>query len=371
MPMPQLEPPPGFRGAFRTDDDARAVYAEAAGIMRIDPLAVAVPEHADDVGTVVRWAHATRTPLVPRGSGSSMGGGAIGRGVVVDLSRIAEIGEVDERHRTIRVGPGVLRDEVDRRARQRGLRFPVDPSSGAFCTVGGMVGTNAAGAHTLRFGSMRHWVRALDCVFEDGTRAEVRRGAPPPRHVAAVERFLRDVHPALVADAEREHAWHGGVMKDSSGYAVGAYARSLDLVDLLVGSEGTLAVFVGIELDLISVAGATSSVLGAFASLDAAVAAAGRARQTGAVACELLERTFADTVQLQAPAFLPHPADRTAPAAHPFLLPSSLSRHSRELDGHVVVGFLGVEVGDDGVAAVMLVDEAGAGVGAGSPVLAP
>lgn len=294
MPMPQLEPPPGFRGAFRTDDDARAVYAEAAGIMRIDPLAVAVPEHADDVGTVVRWAHATRTPLVPRGSGSSMGGGAIGRGVVVDLSRIAEIGEVDERQRTIRVGPGVLRDEVDRRARQRGLRFPVDPSSGAFCTVGGMVGTNAAGAHTLRFGSMRHWVRALDCVFEDGTRAEVRRGAPPPRHVAAVERFLRDVHPALVADAEREHAWHGGVMKDSSGYAVGAYARSLDLVDLLVGSEGTLAVFVGIELDLISVAGATSSVLGAFASLDAAVAAAGRARQTGAVACELLERTFLD-----------------------------------------------------------------------------
>lgn len=294
MPMAHLEPPSEFRGIFRTDDDARAVYAEAAGIARIEPVAVAVPADANDATTLVRWAHETRTPLVARGSGSSMGGGAIGRGVVVDLSRLTDIGDIDVTRRTIRIGPGAVRGEVERQARRHGLRFPVDPSSGAFCTMGGMAATNASGAHTLGFGPTRRWVRALDCVFEDGSRAEIRRGSPPPRGIPAIERFLRDVHPTLTADAERESAWHEGVRKDSSGYAVGEYARSRELVDLLVGSEGTLALFVGIELDLIPVEGATSSVLGAFGSLEAAVTAAVRAREAGAVACELLEKTFLD-----------------------------------------------------------------------------
>ncbi len=89
---------------------------------------------------------------------------------------------------------------------------------------------------------------------------------------------------------------HAGVLKDSSGYALAGFAESGDLVDLLVGSEGTLAFFTRIELSLIPVAGATSSVFGAFATLDDAVTAATRARDAGAVACELLDRTFLDVV---------------------------------------------------------------------------
>src|SRR5690242_11172606 len=120
-------PPPDFRGVLRTDDAARAVYAEAAGIARVVPRAVAVPADADDVVMLVRWAHETGTPLVPRGSGSSMPGGAIGRGVILDLSRLRRIAAVDEVSRSIAVEPGVLRAEVDRAARAKGLRFPVDP----------------------------------------------------------------------------------------------------------------------------------------------------------------------------------------------------------------------------------------------------
>ncbi|HKP16684.1 MAG TPA: FAD-binding protein, partial [Gemmatimonadaceae bacterium] len=86
--------PPGFRGTFRDDLEARAVYSEAAGIARILPRAVAVPADADDVCTLVRWAAETRTPLVPRGSGSSMAGGAIGEGLIVDLSRLDAIAPV-------------------------------------------------------------------------------------------------------------------------------------------------------------------------------------------------------------------------------------------------------------------------------------
>jgi FAD/FMN-containing dehydrogenase len=291
--MTMLIPPSGFRGVFRTDDDARAVYSEAAGIARVLPRAVALPADPDDLSTLVRWASSSHTPLIPRGSGSSMPGGSIGDGVIVDLSRWRRCGNVNVAARTIRAGPGVLRSEVDRAARQHGLRFPPDPSSGAFCTVGGMASTNAAGSHSMRFGATRRWVRALDCVFDDGSRAEVGRGSPVSDHVPAIARFSA-ISERLVAAESRAPSVHAGVIKDSSGYGLAAYARSRDLVDLLVGSEGTLALFVDLELDLIPVAPATSSVLGAFASIEGAVVAAGRARAAGAVACELLDRTFLD-----------------------------------------------------------------------------
>src|SRR6185437_4235758 len=296
--MTSITTPEDFRGAFRTDDDARAVYSEAAGIARALPRAVAVPLDADDLVALVRWAADSRTPLIPRGSGSSMPGGAIGDGVIVDLSRWRTVAGVDTERRTIVVGPGAVRAEVDRTAREHGLRFPVDPSSGAFCTVGGMASTNAAGPHSMHFGSMRRWVRALDCVFADGSRALVRRGDPPPRGVPPIDRFLATALGGLVSAERHDPSVHRGVIKDSSGYGIAAYAKSGDLVDVLVGSEGTLAFFVALELDLAPVAGATSSVLGAFATLEQAVSAATLARETGAVACELLDRTFLDVAAM-------------------------------------------------------------------------
>jgi FAD/FMN-containing dehydrogenase len=292
-----IQPPSTFRGIFRTDEAARAVYAEAAGIARIVPLAVAVASDATDVATLVRWAHDTKVALVPRGSGSSMAGGAIGQGVILDVSRLRRLGDLEVASRSIVAEPGVLRAEVDRAARAKGLRFPVDPSSGAFCTVGGMVATNAAGSHSLAFGSMRPWVRRLRCVFDDGSIADLRRGTAPPRGVPAIERFLENAHAAIASGEEVSRAAHRGVLKESSGYATAAYARSYDLVDLLVGSEGTLAIFIDIELGLAPAAAATSSVLGAFTSLEAAVDAAVRARAAGAVACELLERTFLEVAK--------------------------------------------------------------------------
>jgi FAD/FMN-containing dehydrogenase len=287
--------PPLFRGIFRQDDAARAVYSEAAGIARILPRAVAVPAHVDDVVTLVQWAARSRTPLIPRGSGSSMAGGAIGEGVVVDLSRLRGMDAVNVTQRTVRCAPGTLRDEVDAAARRVGLQFPVDPSSGAYCTVGGMASTNSAGAHTLRYGAMRPWVQALDCVFTDGSRAEVRRGAPPP-DVEPVRR-LHAIAGALIAAERRSPSRHAGVRKESSGYGLATYAASGELIDLLVGSEGTLVLIVGLELRLAPVLPATASVLGVFGSLEQAVDAAVAARDAGAAACELLDRTFLEVAR--------------------------------------------------------------------------
>lgn len=303
--MTTLSPPPGFRGVFRTDDDARAVYSESAGIGQIWPRAIAVPADVDDLVTLVQWAAANATPLIPRGSGSSMPNGAIGDGVIVDLSRWRHIGAVDRAARTIRVEPGALRAEVETAARAAGLRFPVDPSSGAFCTIGGMASTNAAGAHSMRFGSMRAWVRAVSCVFADGTRAEFRRGEPDPVGVPTVDR-VRRVAARLEASRDELLRAESGVIKNASGYGIAPFLKSGSLIDLLVGSEGTLAFFTELELDLAPAPSATSSVLGAFASLDAAVAAAVETRAAGAAACELLDRTFLDVAASEgAPRQLP------------------------------------------------------------------
>jgi len=268
------------------------MYSEAAGIGRAIPSAVAVPIDAEDVVWLVKWAAETKTALIPRGSGSSMSGGAIGKGVIVDLSRINHLQRIDERARAVWAEPGVLWSTLDIAARRRRLRLPVDPSSGPFCTLGGMASTNASGAHTLLYGSTRVWVNALDCVFSDGNREVITRGESPPRRVDAVARFLRDAHGEIVAMDKRRAIRHEGVRKESSGYAVHEYSTKADLVDLLVGSEGTLAIIVGIQFCLSPLPAATSSVLGSFGSLEGATAAAMKAVATGASACELLDRTF-------------------------------------------------------------------------------
>ncbi len=232
-----------------------------------------------------------------------MANGAVGEGVIVDLSPLDWIGAVARESRSIRCGAGALRGAVAAAARAGGLPFPVDPSSGAFCTVGGMCATNAAGARSVKYGATRAWVHALDCVFADGTRAVVRRGERSSGDVAGIARFLADVAPRL-AEARFALA-RAGVRKESSGYALAAYADSADLVDLLVGSEGTLALIVGVELRLAPATANTASVVATFDEIDAAVRAATDCAALGASAVELLDRTFLDVVRAEGALTLP------------------------------------------------------------------
>ncbi len=286
--------PRRFRGPFRQDAVARAVYSESAGIQRIDPVAVAVPADIDDLAALVEWARSEGAVLIPRGSGSSMAGAAIGRGVIVDLSRWKDIDRTNLEESRLTVGPGAICAQANAVARLQGLRLPVDPSSAAFCTIGGMAATNAAGAHSLAFGSMRDWVTGVECTFSDGSRSWIRRGentvATGSKPAALASLFKQRRSDAFAG------AKHVGVRKDSSGYATARFAESGDLVDLLVGSEGTLALFTNVELRLTAVPGAVASVMGMFRSLEAATEAAIRAREVGAVACELLDKTFLDFV---------------------------------------------------------------------------
>lgn len=286
--------PHGFRGVWREDEDARFVYAECASIHRIVPEAVAVPADIEDVQALVVWARRTHTPLVPRGSGSGMTGACLSERVVVDLSSLRADPTIDSSRQLAYCLPGTTRAAIEQAAEKAGLRFPVDPSSGAFCSIGGMVATNASGARTLKYGSTRHWVTGLDCVFADGSRDWVRRGDSASSSVPALSGF-HALASQLRSRAAALPSLH--VRKNSSGYGVAAFAETGDVVDLIVGSEGTLVVVVGVELALCEPPASTASLLLAYPTLDDAVHGATLARESGASACELLDRTFLDVAR--------------------------------------------------------------------------
>ena len=292
-----------IRGAFRRDERARAAYAEGAGIYRIVPEAVAVPADVADLQALVRWAAAGRIALVPRGAGSGMGGGNVGRGVVVDLTGMEPRRlELDPARQTAWTSAAITAQELDRAARAAGLRFPPIPSSGRFATLGGMVATNAAGAASVRCGSVRGWVSALEWVTADGSGSAGQRVSSSASSVPSVRPPARlpDAWPALehrIRQAEpliRER--FPKVRKNSSGYALDAFLDSGDPLDLLIGSEGTLGIVTAIEWRLEPMPGAEAGLRLALRSLDdlAEVVAALLALRPSAV--ELLDRTFLSLV---------------------------------------------------------------------------
>ena len=219
-----------------TDPRARAAYAEGAGIYRIVPSAVAIPESVDAVVALVREAAASRTGLIPRGAGSGMPGGNVGSGIIVDLSTAFRDLSIDPTRRIARAGTSVSYAAISDAAKPYGLRLPPDPSSGAFATSGGMVATNAAGPRTVRYGSVRGWVEGVEVVEVDGTVRTVKRGE------GRGERYdLSADSRSLIAERFPK------TRKNSSGYALDQFAETGDEVDLLVGSEGTLAIVTAVH----------------------------------------------------------------------------------------------------------------------------
>ncbi|HEU4648983.1 MAG TPA: FAD-binding oxidoreductase [Gemmatimonadales bacterium] len=291
-----MPPQPPIRGPFRTDDRARAAYAEAAGIYRIIPRAACVPADLEDLVALVRWAADERVPLIPRGAGSAMGGGNVGDGVVVDLSGMAgPAPRVTRATRRARMRAGASLGELDAVAAPHRLRLPPDPSSWRWATAGGVVSTNAAGARSARYGSVRRWVEALELVTADGERAVLRRGAPPPR-VAALGRFARDAAPAIRNAAALIAARFPRTRKSSSGYALDAWLASENVIDLLIGAEGTLGFVTAVEwrLDVVPAHRAGMRIiLRDYATLPEIVT---QLLALEATSIELLDRTFLDLV---------------------------------------------------------------------------
>jgi FAD/FMN-containing dehydrogenase len=270
---------------LNTDLRVRAAYAEGAGIYRIVPAAVALPEDAAAVVALTHHAAQSGTALIPRGAGSGMPGGNIGPGVIVDLSLSFSDLVIDPHTRTARAGASVTWAGVNDAAKPYGLRLPPDPSSGAFATSGGMVGTNAAGPRTVRYGSVRRWVDALEIVGADGRIRTIKRGAGSGEQFALTPDTRH-----LIAKAFPK------TRKNSSGYALDQFAATGDEVDLLVGSEGTLAIVTAVHWRLDPIPPDIAGAALGFADLEAMTEAVPYLVSLDPSALELLDRTLLEFV---------------------------------------------------------------------------
>lgn len=290
-------PPPKIRGIYRTDPRARAAYAEGAGIYRIVPRAVCVPAHATDIELLVCWAGDHGLPLVPRGAGSAMGGGNVGDGVVVDLTGLPRRLEIDPASRVAITSANVTLAELNAAAARHGLRLPPDPSSGRWATAGGMVATNAAGARSVRYGSVRRWVQGLTLVTADGVSSTLRRGHPAKGSASAVlDRFERQARHAITGAAGLVAARFPKTRKNSSGYALDAYLASGDILDLLIGAEGTLGIITEVEWRLDPIPPCRAGLRMALGSLDELAPAVASLSSLQPSALELLDRSFLDLI---------------------------------------------------------------------------
>jgi len=272
--------------ALLTDIRSRAAYSEGAGIYRIVPKAVAVPQGVEKLQELVRWAAATGRALVPRGAGSGMAGGSVGRDIVVDLSQGFRWMAPDWPGRSLWAGASVTWADVTAAARPFGLRLPPDPSSGAFATSGGMIATNAAGPRSVRCGSVRRWVDAIEIIGADGEARRIKRGE------GRWERF------ALSADRQKlVEARFPKTRKSSAGYALDRYARSGDELDLLIGSEGTLALVTAVQWRLEPIPSDVAGAALGFVDLERLAAAVPYLVALNPSAVELLDRTLLDLVR--------------------------------------------------------------------------
>ncbi len=227
-----------------------ARYSQGAGIMRIIPAAVAQPRDVTMLRATIAEARSAGMTITPRGAGTAMDGGNVGPDLVLDLSRFnhgaCDI-DVDRRHAI--VSPSLTLAALRTAAAPHGLRLPPEPSSADWATLGGMASTNAAGARSLQHGSIRPWIVALTLETTDGP-LDLERGEKPAATHPAVRRWAEQVVPMLDRHRDEIVRRYPAVRKNSAGYALDHWLADRELIDLVIGSEGTFGVITRLTLRL-------------------------------------------------------------------------------------------------------------------------
>jgi FAD/FMN-containing dehydrogenase/Fe-S oxidoreductase len=249
-----------FTGDIRLDTASRILYSTDASMYQIEPLGVAIPKTQDDLQSVVELAAKYKVPILPRGAGSSLGGQAIGHALILDCSRwLDSIVDIDPDTRTATLEPGVVLADLNSAASKFGLTFGPDPASAERATMGGVIGNNATGAHSILYGMSADHLLSADVILGDGTletwNANIRSKLSP-----IVQTIQENYSQAIKQNSPK--TW-----RNSSGYrlnyllpwspsipsqwdlndygmpsSVYRPLSTVNLAPLLAGSEGTLAV---------------------------------------------------------------------------------------------------------------------------------
>ena len=275
----------------------RGRYSTDASIYQVEPVGVLVPRTVDDVVAAMAVAREHGVPVLARGGGTSQCGQTVNRALVLDCTKyLNRVLEVDVGGRRAWVEPGLVLNHLNLGLKGRGLFFPVDPSTHARCTIGGMAGNNSCGSKSIRYGLMADNVRAIDGILADGTRH--RFGAVDGAgEVTALVQRLRALG---ASEADEIAARFPDQLRRVGGYNIevltpGARrAGRENLARLLVGSEGTLAFSAALELELQPVL--PRKVLGIcqFPTFRAAMAASRHLVTLQPEAVELVDRTMID-----------------------------------------------------------------------------
>ena len=281
----------------------RGRYATDASIYQIEPVGVLVPRTIEDVATAMAIARESGVPILARGGGTSQCGQTVNRALVLDCSKyLRNVLEIDPERRRALVEPGIVLGHLNAALKPHGLFFPVDPSTHARCTIGGMAANNSCGSKSIRYGLMADNVAAIDAILADGARFRFGpdwpgQGATTPQVIgelmARLQTLGQDLAPEIAARFPKVLRRVGGYNIDALTPAAAAEGRD-NPARLLVGSEGTLAFSAAIELILHPIKPRKVVGICQFPSFRAAMEATRHIVALDPEAVELVDRTMID-----------------------------------------------------------------------------
>ena len=257
------------RHQVKNDVSTLKAYAVDASIYRLTPKVVVLPESEDDIDRIVDYAVRQGVPLTARAAGTNLTGSAIGTGIILDVSKMNRVLEVNDTEKWARVQPGIVLAELNKQLLKHKLMFGPDPSSGEMCKLGGMLANNSSGPHTLRYGSVKDNVQALRVRLPQGGWLQAQSyeiGSPALPHIFKECSAIRSVCDLVKENATLIQSKRPHVSKNSSGYNLfdlidGVAVGVWDLPKLFIGSEGTLGIFSEATIRLVDRPKSTGSAL--------------------------------------------------------------------------------------------------------------
>ncbi|WP_049986163.1 FAD-binding and (Fe-S)-binding domain-containing protein [Halobellus rufus] len=296
-----------IEGEVRFDTYTRQLYATDASAYEVTPIGVVFPKSTDEVAAVVSYCADREIPVLPRGGGTSLAGQTVNEAVVLDFTRHMDgVLDVDGDAQLARVQAGTILEDLNRRAEPEGLKFAPDPASGDRSTVGGAIGNNSTGAHSLKYGKTDAYVESCEVVLSDGTvetLGEVTVSDLRERADAGADDLLPRIY-AGVLEIIDEHAAevesrYPPLKRNVSGYNLDrlleeAETGTVNLARLLAGSEGTLAIVTEATVSLEPVPDTKSVALLTYERLHDAVSDVGDVLEHDPAAVELIDDMLID-----------------------------------------------------------------------------
>jgi FAD/FMN-containing dehydrogenase/Fe-S oxidoreductase len=287
-----------IEGEVRFDPYSRALYSTDASIYQIDPIGIVIPKHKQDVLSAVRLAVQHALPILPRGGGTSLSGQTVGHAIHLDFSKyMNNVLELNCEERWVRIQPGVVQDELNAYLHPYGFLLGPDTASSSRATLGGMIGNNSAGAHSILYGKTIDHILELTVVLSDGDEALLHPVNPEmlgrqSSGNGLENRICRQIQTLAAEHGDEILRRYPKLLRRVSGYNLDEFVKDqpFNLARMVVGSEGTLAVVTEAKVRIVDRPKFTAVEVVHFRSLVEAVESSQEILSLQPAAMELLDR---------------------------------------------------------------------------------